>query len=59
MIFTCIIASQMYVTPLPLTWIDGTTSMGSVVHPCVAEHHFSEKELLKKRIEKMKRENYG
>ena len=59
---TCLIASQIAFTALPMTWIDGSQSMGIIVRPCVTEAHKPrdvERESLKARIEIMKRKGLG
>lgn len=56
---TCLIASHFVIYPLPTTWVDGKETKGVVLYPCVTDHHLSEKEILKNRIEKMKQDNYG
>ena len=59
---TCLIASTMTFTTLPMTWIDGSRSMGSIVRPCVTaaqKPRDVERESLKARIEIMKRKGLG
>jgi hypothetical protein len=48
---------------LPMTWIDGSTTKGSVVYPCKndvgAAAHKGERENLKMQIAKMKKKGLG
>ena len=59
----CLIASVVTFTTRPMTWIDGSTSRGSVAYQCKTETvqrpHDVERESLKARIEIMKKKGLG
>ena len=62
MLTQCLIASTIAFTTLPMTWIDGSTTMGSVVRPCATEAQkprAAERESLKAKIEIMKKKGLG